>query len=101
MSKIRIRMTELEKMDERFDTSMIREIEMTVDAIVTRINPIYGIQFWRDVQLYGIKEALMYLDNFIAKENKPTRFIAERNELGRMLTEAEDRWNQYARLVVS
>lgn len=40
---------------------VVREIEMTVEGITTKQGVI--LQFWRDVDTYGLREAILYLKN--------------------------------------
>jgi hypothetical protein len=86
----RITLKVLESIDSRNDLFLIRGIEMTVESICIRIDQAYQIQFWEDVRLYGLKEAIVYLDNFVESKSNPLHFVEERNELGRMLQEATD-----------
>lgn len=44
----------------------IREIEMAVDKAV--VNQAVGAQFWEDVRLYGLKEAVVYLRGYIQQQ---------------------------------
>lgn len=60
--------------DEAHDTSFVREIEMTVDTYMK--NNGRNIQFWKDVQLYGIHEALMFLKNDGFDEKVETDVLA-------------------------
>ncbi len=49
------------KIDVAQDASYVREIEMTADTALT--SPGYSVQFWRDVQVYGMREAILYVRN--------------------------------------
>ncbi len=51
----------LQKYDYDHDKSIVREIEMHVDAVLLETG--YSIQFWTDVQTYGLQEALLFLKN--------------------------------------
>jgi hypothetical protein len=46
--------------------STIRLLEMTVDSVVPEMG--YSIQFWRDVRLYGVDEAIMYLKDHVSTD---------------------------------
>lgn len=60
MSK-RIYFLDLRNHDLEYDDDLVREIEMIVDSVLIQTG--YAIQFWRDVAIYGIDEALLYLKN--------------------------------------
>jgi hypothetical protein len=49
----------LEKHDRENDDSLVRLIEMKVDAL--NLESGYRLQFWTDVRVYGMDEALMYI----------------------------------------
>lgn len=49
----------LEKHDKDHNDSLVRLIEMKVDAF--NLESGYRLQFWRDVKLYGVDEALSYV----------------------------------------
>lgn len=51
----------LRKYDLDHDKSLVRELEMHVEAIATE--PGWVIQFWRDMDTYGLKESITYLRN--------------------------------------
>lgn len=55
------RLVHLKAHDAKTDDSLVRELEMAVDMAFT--SPGYAIQFWQDVQLYGIWEAILYVKN--------------------------------------
>ena len=59
--KKRLMLNELREMDRRDEASRIRLLEMAVDNVLEDSG--YAIQFWRDVELYGVREALTYLKN--------------------------------------
>ena len=61
MSKKRYYLHDLEKYDAENDASIIRELEMSVDSVIRDID--YSVQFWKDVRLYGVEEAILYLEN--------------------------------------
>jgi len=50
----------LAEIDRKEEESYIRLIEMLVDRIASK-TPSYSIQFWRDVKIYGLSEAIVYL----------------------------------------
>lgn len=47
--------------DIEHDSSIVRELEMHVDVVLTQ--SAYSPQFWKDVRLYGVAEAMLYLKN--------------------------------------
>ncbi len=62
MKKKRITLAILRKYDaEHEDSSIVRALEMEADSAITA--PGYSLQFWRDVQLYGVDEAILYVEN--------------------------------------
>jgi hypothetical protein len=61
MPKKRIYLRDLEKFDRENDECSVRSLEMTVDA-ATRRMPGYTIQFWTDVRVYGLDEAILFLE---------------------------------------
>jgi hypothetical protein len=61
----RLTLSRLREIDDTLSTSYVREIEMLVDSICQPTIPQYPIQFWRDVELYGLQEALLYLSNYV------------------------------------
>lgn len=60
MSK-RIYLRALKAHDRATDDCTVRELEMHVDSVLT--SPGYSIQFWRDAELYGVDEAILYVKN--------------------------------------
>lgn len=71
-----VNMRMLETFDAKNDTSLVRELEMAVDSITCSIDAAYGMQFWRDVALYNVREAYLYLSNFVDSK-APGRFHQE------------------------
>lgn len=59
MSNKRLTLMRLRKWDDEHDTCLVRELEMLVDAVL--IVSAYSPQFWTDVRLDGVKEAMMLL----------------------------------------
>ena len=59
MKKWNLRM--LRKHDAEKDDCAVRELEMVVDDALT--SPGYRPQFWTDVELYGVDEAILYVRN--------------------------------------
>lgn len=57
----RIRLVHLRAYDLEKGESIVREIEMTVDYVLRDSG--YALQFWRDVEVYGLEEAYLYLCN--------------------------------------
>lgn len=70
----RILKRHLEKYDVENNTSLLRELEMSVDNVLA-FNQEYAIQYWRDMELYGLGEANAYLDNFL--RDKTNQFKQE------------------------
>lgn len=58
---MRLYFSRLQEYDLANDTSHVREIEMAVDASL--LDTAYAVQFWKDVRMYGLKEAVLYLRN--------------------------------------
>lgn len=58
--------------DRQFNTSLRREIEMIVDRLVDR-SPCHGynIQFWTDMTVYGLREAIVNMYTTIIPEDSP------------------------------
>lgn len=56
----RVTLQFLQRIDSERGTSYVRELEMEVDAIPDRGAV---MQFWDDVRLYGVKEAVLYVRN--------------------------------------
>lgn len=52
---------DLDRHDLEHDDCVVRQLEMEVDAAIT--SPGYAVQFWRDVRLYGMDEAILYVRN--------------------------------------
>lgn len=52
---------DLKKYDADNGASVVRQLEMEADMAIT--SPGYPIQFWKDVQLYGVDEAILYVKN--------------------------------------
>jgi hypothetical protein len=59
----RLTSTKLHEYDLANGSSYFREIEMTVDGMANDAGII--IQFWDDVDVYGFREAIMLLRNYI------------------------------------
>lgn len=57
----RMKLGELKSFDLFHRTSFVRELEMEADTAIR--SPGYPIQFWRDVSLYGVREAIAYVRN--------------------------------------
>lgn len=53
--------TKLSKIDKETDKCVLRQLDMAVSATIT--SPGYGIQFWKDVSLYGVDEAILFVKN--------------------------------------
>src|SRR6516162_6029738 len=64
MAKQRLTQRILEEMDRGDEGSRVRRLEMAVDACLD--DQAYAIQFWQDVNLYGVREALSYLQGCTA-----------------------------------
>lgn len=65
----RATLQELQRVDSERGTSYVRELEMEVEVIPDR-----GaiMQFWRDVGLYGVREAILYVRNGPWSEHSDT-----------------------------
>lgn len=61
----KIKLKNLEDHDANHGTSLVRELEMAVDRVVTCC-PQYSVQFFKDCWLYNLPEARRYLVSFIA-----------------------------------
>lgn len=57
----RVMFTMMRRYDAEHNKSLVRGLEMAVDAVVQGGTG-HNIQFWNDVQLYGIREAYAYLE---------------------------------------
>lgn len=73
MQKTRILMRDFEAHDQRREDSTVREIEMAVDALAHE----FCIQFFRDLAIYGLKEAKMYLLDYVQGKYGDTRHAQE------------------------
>lgn len=60
-TKRRIYLRKLQELDKKRGSSNVRLIEMIVDKITN--NDGYSMQFWKDVEICGLREAIMYLHN--------------------------------------
>lgn len=62
---------------------LVRELEMLQESVPQPTG--YTIQFWRDVQLYGLREAMMYFANNATVVDKDFASLKTRcNEILRM-----------------
>ncbi len=61
MRKKRWTLLELRRAEDRDGESYIRELEMDVEGIVH--HPLQVLQFWKDVELYGVDEAILLVKN--------------------------------------
>lgn len=70
----------LEEYDRINDSCLVRLLEMKVDAIVPQAG--YSVQFWKDVRLYGVDEAIRYLQDVVNEEQyvELTQFWAKEKE---------------------
>lgn len=55
---------DIERLDALNGTSNLRLMEMIVDTLCEQS---YAFQFFYDLKLYGLKEAIMYLDGYLEK----------------------------------
>jgi len=75
MAKVqKINLHDLESYDAQHGTSLVRELEMAVDALV---NAAYCGQFFTDCRVHGLREAKTYLLNFVSKTYGHTRHKLE------------------------
>jgi len=59
----RIDLRTMQKHDIANHDCAVRELEMEVDAALDPNYAGYTLQFWRDVNLYGVDEAILYVRN--------------------------------------
>ena len=59
---MRLRPNKAHKLDLDNETCHMRELEMTLD--IGAKDQLLVLQFFKDFQLYGLKEALMFLKNY-------------------------------------
>lgn len=72
----------LYELEQQHDQCIVRFIEMTVDGILADIGKSdYAPQFWRDVETYGLREASVYLHNFIQPLKFNERVKSQLDEL--------------------
>lgn len=57
----KVYLRDLQRYNREREESVVRQLEMTADMAIT--SPGYSIQLWRDVQLYGVDEAILYMRN--------------------------------------
>lgn len=62
VKKKRLYFHEIRQFDLDHDESYIRSLEMTVDGLCGCGHPQVG-QFFKDVMVYGLQEAVLYLEN--------------------------------------
>lgn len=67
MDARKIQMRDLYHMDIETGSSLVRELEMAVDRLVS-FEPAYCAQFFSDVRLYNLQEAKAYLLNFLTNK---------------------------------
>lgn len=88
--KSKIFKRDIEAFDSRTGESNLRLIEMTVEGILLDLGGLhhgYGVQFFYDLGVYGHKEALAYLDNFVqttTKRHPPTTYAEAFGKLGQI-----------------
>lgn len=70
-----ITLQRLQKLDEKRQSSNVRLIEMVVDKITNHDG--YSMQFWRDVEICGLREAIMYLHNKYPVSDELVKIYAE------------------------
>ncbi len=59
--KKRVSLNQLRQHDRDCDDSIVRELEMIVESHLYKSD--YALQFWSDVRLYGVDEAILYVRN--------------------------------------
>ena len=57
----RIKLRALMEHDRIHGDCIVRQFEMATDMLLT--SPGYQLQFWQDVRLYGVREAILYVKN--------------------------------------
>lgn len=72
---------ELLQYDLANDTCFVRELEMVVEGGLK--DSAYSIQFWDDMQTYGLREAVVYVLNG-NHHYKPTEVVSKANEILRL-----------------
>ena len=63
IERSKIKLDDLQKEDMDNETSLVREIEMELEIAVNH-NQALIMQFFTDFQLYGLHEAIMYLEGY-------------------------------------
>lgn len=56
-----VRLVHLREHDLAHHASLVRELEMVADSAITATG--YAVQFWTDVRIYGIDEAIMIVED--------------------------------------
>lgn len=74
----RLFLKEMREYDQANDSNFVREMEMVVEAGLK--DSAYSIQFWDDVQTYGLREAVLYVKNGDRHRRLPD-VIAKANEI--------------------
>lgn len=86
----RLRLHEMRRHDRDNDTCYVRLIEMDVDAICIDVgHPGYSQQFWRDVQLYGLRESFSMLRRFTLEQSGDPNLPRRLDELNCQVSVAE------------
>ena len=57
----RITLTDMRDMESNGVPITIRNLEMSIEQLLPNTQLGYSLQFWTDVDTYGLNEALMYL----------------------------------------
>lgn len=77
-------MSQIRKHDKRYNTSLIRELQMALEGCTS--NPGIIIQFFKNLALYGIDEALIYLRSYCCDTMIDEHVIPTRNRIVVALT---------------
>jgi phage terminase large subunit GpA-like protein len=85
-----LRLHEMRQHDLNNGTCHVRLIEMDVDAICMDAgHPGYSQQFWRDVRLYGVREAFAMFQQLVGRHFPSRRVRSALLELKRHVVDVE------------
>lgn len=76
----RIYLNMIERLDQQKGESNVRELEMIVDSITLAAGEQpYTMQFFQDCRVYGVKEARLYLQNFIDRKPLQVKQLTQKD----------------------
>lgn len=81
----RLTLNKMREYDLRFSQSSVRLMEMKVDACLRPGHANYSLQFWEDVRLYGLREAVLYIVNQKEKLVKNQELLDEVEKTAKMI----------------